>query len=223
METIKTFQLNNGKRVVISYDEDAESPRAYSENSKICIRENRNYNFPNELRYNFDLMDEERIQKKNWYHVSEDDEEGYKEEHKKLDGYYVFPISCYIHGGVSFSLTGEGLYDRFDTSSDCGFIARPKKIEYRNGLDNSMFTYWQVEAQQICREEIEIYNQRMNGEVYRYEVLKPTTRTADDGRTQTERELSQEENPCEYPTSWWNYYSIESILKDFEKYEPKEI
>lgn len=88
-------------KIEIDYD-DFASPREYSEQGMLCIRKHRDYNFPNELDFDFDAFDE-------W-----DIELPKLEENQKL-----FWLDCYEHSSIHFSLAGEGV---FDTSGKCGFI-----------------------------------------------------------------------------------------------------
>lgn len=112
MEPIKTIKLDDNHYVDVVYDENPDSPRNWDHSSKLCIREHRRYSFPNELQINFE------------------DEEDFLD---KTVGYHVFWLDCYEHSGIQFSLSGEGMQCRFDTSRKCGFIAVPKHIEWDNG------------------------------------------------------------------------------------------
>jgi hypothetical protein len=71
-------------KLVIEYDEYAESPRERGTNSKLCIREHRRYNFPNEM---------------NWDRASDED------PRQHLDTYHVFFLDCYEHSSITFSLS----------------------------------------------------------------------------------------------------------------------
>jgi hypothetical protein len=74
---IETIQLNNGNRLTILIDEDAENPRDWDNIGKLCLRKHRRYSLPNELDYE-------------WDSASEDAE-------KLYDEYYIFDIDCYEH------------------------------------------------------------------------------------------------------------------------------
>lgn len=103
MEPIKKIQLTDDVYVDVVYDEDSESPRAWDNISKLCIREHRRYNFPNELEINFDDLSSED--------AYETDDNGdtietlRQHELKKFDGYHVFWLDCYEHSGIAFSLS----------------------------------------------------------------------------------------------------------------------
>lgn len=120
-------------KVEVDYDEFVDSPRECVDNSFLCIREHRRYDFPNELDFDFDDFDE-------W-----DIELPKLEENQKL-----FWLDCYEHSGISFSLAGTGRQCRFDTSSKCGFII--------------------AESEEVAKQEIERYNQYLNGECYMVDV-----------------------------------------------------
>lgn len=135
--SIKTLQKRVGDteyKIDIDYDHFAESPREYNEWSELCIRENRRYDFPNEL----------SITEEGFENV-ELIESIAKEREQKL-----FWLDCYEHSGMSFSLAGEGMQCRFDSSPKCGFII--------------------AESEEQARAEIEEYNQYINWECYWVDV-----------------------------------------------------
>ena len=114
-------------KVEIDYDEFIDSPREYSCDSKLCLREIHFYIFPNELDFDFYAFDEWEIELPTL------------EENQKL-----FWINCYEHSRISFSLAGEG------TSGSGGFII--------------------AESEEVAKQDIEEYNQYINGECYRVDV-----------------------------------------------------
>lgn len=165
--SIKTLQKRAGDieyRVEIDYDHFAESPREYSEWSYLCIRKHRNYTFPNELDFDFEWVDsmdmlteeEDNILPMNndrWDLIERrvnDKLIELAEAEAKEKWLELFWLDCYEHSGISFSLAGEGMQCRFDTSGKCGFII--------------------AESEEQARAEIKEYNQYINWECYWVDV-----------------------------------------------------
>ncbi len=69
MDIYKSYILNNGNRLDICHDEDMQSPREWDNVGKLCIREHRRYNFPNELDYDFDSAGEDAEILYNTYYI----------------------------------------------------------------------------------------------------------------------------------------------------------
>lgn len=139
MKTVSQTITKVIPKLQIWQDEDAESPREWNDNTKLCIRKHHQYNFPNELAYDFDYEGEEG------------------EEDTRLKDYFVFPLDCYIHGWLSFSLAWQGTQCRFDTYNNVGFIVYPR-------IATESIT--EEQAREVCMQEIEEYNKYMNWEVY---------------------------------------------------------
>lgn len=192
MEGFKTYKLNNWKRLVIWYNEGADSPREQDNIWKLCIRKYRNYNFPNELKFDFDLAI---------------DEEGFDEQEKELKPYYFFALDCYEHWGIVFSLAWSWMQCQFDTSEDCGFIAIPK-------ISEGVGEITKEQALSYAEDEIKMFNQYLNWEVYRYVIQESVKRTSEDWRVRYE---------FEYEDWGCGYYDIKDILDEFKEYEPVEI
>lgn len=151
---IKRFDLDTEHYCVIGYDEQVDSPRNWGNYSKLCIREHRRHSFPNELKLDLD----------------EDNTE-------TLKGYYVFPLDCYEHSGIYFSLSGEGMQCRFDTSCGAGIFCYPTEVE---GHPVTL-----EEAKSIITSELNIYNQYLNWEVYWIQVFKRIPPVTVNGRIYT--------------------------------------
>lgn len=155
MEKLYKYLLNNGKKLVVSYDEYCDSPREWEPIGKFCIRKHRNYTFPNELSRDF---------------TSEEDPKEY------LKNYYIFPLDCYEHSGIMFSLLGEGMQCKFDTAKNCWFIAVPKKYDWYSNKERetsdkkNLVELTEEEATSIARDELEVYNQWINWECYSVEI-----------------------------------------------------
>jgi len=93
---IESFMLANWHRVRIEYDEEPINPREFENGGKLCIKPHRNYDFPNELWFDFDWEDQ------------------------RLHTYYQFGIDMYEHSGIIFRMQWV-----FDIENDMGFIAIP--------------------------------------------------------------------------------------------------
>lgn len=195
-EAIAKYMLNNWKRLVISFDECSESPRNFDEDSFLCMRKHRNYDFPNELEYDFNDLDDGWM---DWVEMS-----------KILKENYVFWIDCYEHSWIVFSLSWEWMQCKFDTSKYCGFMAVKKEL-YKT----------EEEAKKRAKEQLSIYNKRISWEVYEYLIEKSVEWKTDDWRTKIEWEPDYYSDDSIY-SCWW-YYDIKYILEEFKDLEPKEI
>lgn len=71
----------------------------------------------------------------------------------------IYPISTYEHGGIMYSL---GNQNGFDYSNN-GFYIVTDKTSAEIGVKKEDF-------EGVIRDELEIYNQYCNGEVYRFEL-----------------------------------------------------
>ena len=120
-------------KIEIDYCEFADSPREYSCDSKLCLREHRDYDFPNELDFDFDAFDEWEIELPTL------------EENQKL-----FWLSLYIHSWASFSLATydeNGRWTRWEFDYADGFIiaeseeqAKAEIEEYNSYLNWECYT-----------------------------------------------------------------------------------
>lgn len=75
----------------------------------------------------------------------------------KLQAGKMFWLDIYEHGATSYSLAGEGMQDRFDTSSNAGLIILDD--EFGNGL-----TY--AERKKLAKQCLQEYSDWANGYVY---------------------------------------------------------
>ena len=181
---MKQYLLNDWRKLEIKDWEWYDDPRKmWDYLTKLCIREHRRYDYPNELDYDFDCK-----------------------INNLTDIYYVFPLDCYEHSGIVFSLAWKGMQCQFDTASNVWFMAVPKEYDGK--------TITEEEAEKIVISEIKEYNQYINNECYRYETYTPEVWTNSKGELKTDREL---QDACD------QYLDEDDILSEFEKYEPKEI
>lgn len=191
-------------------DEDPYNPREDDNIGKLCIREHRNYKFPNELKFDFD----------DGYEDDDTVENRIKELEKS---YYIIWLDCYEHWGVVFSIHWEWMMCQFDTSQSCGFIAVPIAYcwyDIKEWNSSDCKDKWERvevktdEAYKIAKQELKDWNAYCNGEMYRYVVENKVKWTSEDWREEDEREF---EDGC------GGYYELDDILFEFEKYNPVEI
>lgn len=90
---------------------------------------------------------------------------------RKLDTGTAFILSCYQHSGISWSLKGEGMQDRFDTARVAGILFQKGKRRE---------TYEQ--RAERARQWLDIYNAWCNGEVYRVELQSYVPGEEDDAK-----------------------------------------
>lgn len=128
--TEKTF---DNYRIRVEYDDFAESPREYAD-CKLCIREHRRYDFPNELDFNFDMYDD-------W------DLTQLEEIEKSYDLYW---LDCYEHSWIAFSLTWHWMQCQWDTAKYCGFIAVKKDIQNWRDLVKKELEEWNCWLNGLC-------------------------------------------------------------------------
>lgn len=197
------IQLDDNHYVEVIYDEHNNSPRNWDNISKLCIREHRRYNFPNELNINFeDLNSDDEYS---------DTETIGQHENKKLEGYHVFNLDCYEHSSIHFSLSGTGMQCQFDTARKCWIIAVPKHIEWDNGpwyIGSKDYT--EDEAREMAKADIEIYNQYLNGEIYGFSLYQTFASV-----TIEDRDYKADDEYIDW--CWWFYDK-----KDISEHLPKE-
>lgn len=186
--------LNDWRKLEIEECEWTEDPRDYDETTKLCIREHRRYDFPNELDYSFEIVDE-------WYEWYDDPyyKNRYDEEIAKLEWYYIFPLDCYEHSGISFSLSGTGMQCQFDTSKNCWFIAVPKKDKLPN--ENIWSERSEEEARNIAKQAINTYNRYLNNECYKRTTYTPEKWTNE--KWESKIEWAFEDSCTEYEDVDW--------------------
>lgn len=130
METIHT-EKRNGFDIEITYDEYSDSPAEWG---------------------NFTL--------KHWRDVDGVDVDEHKilpELQAKFDDGRAFWVDKYEHSAVRYSLAGEGMQDRFDTSSHWGII------EFDDAyIKDTTFD----ERKEYARGDLETYTLWANGDVY---------------------------------------------------------
>lgn len=81
----------------------------------------------------------------------------------KIRAGIAWPLEAYEHGNIRYSLSGEGMQCRFDTSGNIGmlFLKDVKGMSYK-------------EREQMARECLREYNAYCNGEVYTVQIKRDT-------------------------------------------------
>lgn len=82
---------------------------------------------------------------------------------KEVDPFIILPVTCYNHSGLSFSIGNT--FDKWD-GGRVGFIYITKATAKENKLTKK-------QAEKIIKQDLETYNQYVNGDVYGYEVKNP--------------------------------------------------
>ena len=199
---MEKYLLNNGNRLVITHDEDPSDPRERSNIWKMRVQEHRHYTFPKEMDYDLD----------------DDKDRAILEKH-----YHVFMLDCFIHSTVHFSLSWAGMQCRFDTANNIWYIAVPKEMNSYDQRAWAMSTnqdkwtkriYTEKEAMDVAEDELKIYNQYTNWEVYIWIIEQPVVWTSEHGARKTTWEIVE---------SCWGYYNRKDILEEHKLLDPKEI
>jgi len=155
MKTFTKSVVTTAPRLVISYDNDPESPRSWS-NLGYFITVDRDYHSPdkNEM---IELVikrtgDEAQDQDD---HIKLIKEELESETNIKVKA--IYPVVKYEHSGVSYSL---GTKHNFDYSNN-GFYIVTEKTAKELGTAKKDF-------KKVIQQELKIFNQYCNGEVYSF-------------------------------------------------------
>lgn len=195
------IELDDSYYINIFYDESSDSPREWRDDTKMCIKETRRHRFPNELDINFDDLDndDEYGTDKDWKIITIADK-----EKEKLKGYHVYEMDCYEHSGIAFSLSGHGMQCRFDTSYNCWYFCVPEIMGTRE------------ECAKIASEQINLYNQYINWEVYCFQLMETFPPVEKDWKTYyAEDELVE----CECTH---DYYDLKEIAENIpQEYREK--
>ena len=109
---------------------------------------------------------------------------------QKLNEGTAFVLSCYQHGGIAWSLKGEGMQCQWDTAQVAGLLIW-------NGVPTDIGKTYEARTEQ-ARNFLSVYNQWCNGEVYGFSVLDVVT--AECGHK--ERRIID---------SCWGFYSVDDM------------
>lgn len=198
MFTTKVLVSTDKKiRLIVGLMEDGfiENPREYDDMVEFTTREHRHYNLPKEFNFDWDAYDEWDM-----------------EEIEEMDkNYHIFFLDCYEHSGMKWSLAWEWMQCRFDTAKRVGLMrVRKDKVGDRN------------DALNLVKDAIDLYNKRLNGEIYEWRLERLVTRKSEDGREKTEWEFldgcswfyDEDEALSDGKAIWEN---VEFLDEDWEK------
>jgi len=144
-------------RLVIKYDEDAESPRAFNDSVGYFITVDSEYKSPDDNKPLIGLVKDTGEEAKDQKDHIKRIKAGMKGWAEKVIA--IYPVVKYEHSGVSYSL---GTAHGFDYSNNGFYIVTDRTLNASGVTGDAMEKY--IEA------EIEIYNKWMNGEVYYYRL-----------------------------------------------------
>jgi hypothetical protein len=156
MIEMKTFR-NGNKKLIISVDEDAESPREWDNlGTMICFHRR------------YDLGDKHDLKRDNFNSLEELEEYLVKERKAVI----IFQLNLYDHSGISISISNSYPYnDRWD-SSRIGFIYTTKE-DIMKWFDTKRVSKEMLKkAEEILKNEVKTYDQYLNGEVYSFVVYQ---------------------------------------------------
>ena len=156
MKTFTKTTVTTEKLLKISYDMDAESPRDNDGNLGYFITKDSKYSSPDKNEQLENIM------------CTSADEAQNQEDHIQIMSNLInteteeqviaiYPIVKYEHSGISYSL---GQINGFDYSNN-GFYIITDKTQKASGVKKANF-------EKAIKEELEIYNQYANGEVYQF-------------------------------------------------------
>ena len=156
-----------------------DSPRGYDDMVEFTTREHRYYDLPKEFNFDWDAYDEWDM-----------------EEIEEMDkNYHIFFLDCYQHSNMVWSLAGEGTQCQFDTSRRAWLMrVRKDKVGDRN------------DALNLVKDAIDLYNKRLNGEIYEWRIDRLVKWTSQDWREKEEREY--------YDGCSW-YYDEDEALQEW--------
>jgi len=143
--------IKNNLRLEIFYDEYTDSPREWDNLGIMALKHSR-YNLSNEINVNmreFDTINE----------LEEYINENY-------DVRLMLGVSMYDHSGVSLSLCN---YDNFIGGWDTSLIGLIF-IENNEMFKQYYSDYSDEKLEEILQNEVDLYSQYLNGEIYRYEL-----------------------------------------------------
>lgn len=168
MKTYTQTRITTEPRLVIEYDESPESPREWS-NLGYFITVDRNYSSPDKnetLERIVKETGEEATDQANHIDLITKRVEDELNEHVEA----IYPICKYEHSGVAYSL---GTSHGFDYSNNGFYIVTTKsRAEIGVKKDKKAF-------ERFIEDELKVYNQWANGEVYRFTLYDETGEVED--------------------------------------------
>lgn len=164
---MKTYKTEVEKpKLVIKYDQDAESPRTWSNLGYFITCEGK-YNSPDEHAGLIELVKQTSEQAKDTDDhmelIKKEISSGFIGEHNKVLA--IYPVYRYKHGNVSYK---RGTAHGFDYSN-CGFYIVTDKTAEEIGMQKGKY-YGNRGFERMIDQELEQYTQWANGEVYGFEL-----------------------------------------------------
>lgn len=153
-------------------------PRDEENMAEFTTREHRYYSLPKEFSFDWDAYDE-------W---------DMKEIEEMDKDYHIFFLDCFEHWGMRWSLIWEGMQCQFDTAK------RVWLMRVQRGMVEN-----RAKAEEIVRDELKRYNQRLCWEVYGYTFERLVKWTSEDWREKSERE---------YVDGCNGFYEIDDAIED---------
>lgn len=158
MEPIKQIEYKDCK-INIYQDEHCESPNDWEDEDVFLVYDHRDFTvkrdrfYPEEIQRNI-------VKKAREYNI----------DNSYLEEYYIFPVSAYIHSGISLSLSNEEypFTSIWDTSMK-GFVLVLKNCKE----DTFDINVNEEEAKDKAENLIKTWNQYLSGDVYGYMVETP--------------------------------------------------
>ena len=139
-----------GYRIVISHDEDMESPRSWSNmGTMVCLH--------NKYLLGDTPQDIAKGDFNSWDEV--------RDEIVRRGGVLILPLGLYDHGGISMYVGSS--HDRWD-GGQVGFIYVTQDDLDREGVSIE-------KAEDILKHEVEVYDKYLRGEFVQYRVEKDNT------------------------------------------------
>jgi len=171
MKTYTKTTTTDEPRLVIEYDNDAESPRQW-DNIGVFVTKIRNYKSPDG-----NVGDEYLAM----IATSELEPDNATEHARLIVDFlamndkkpkYIYPISLYEHSNVSYTLAGDGNTCQFD-SGICGFYIVHENEETQDMTED--------EIKDCIRGELKEYTNWCNGEVYEFTLYDNDGNIEDNG------------------------------------------
>lgn len=143
-------------KLVITHDQNPESPREWSNLGYFITRE-RNYNSPDTVTYIMDIIEDTAEEATDIDNHMDLITKRIDEESDGEKVLAIYPINRYEHGEVVYSLGVKHGWDY----SNCGFYIVTDKTTKELEAKAEDF-------EKIIKQELDVYNKYANGEVYGY-------------------------------------------------------
>ena len=194
---LKTYKnITEEPLLKIEHDDDFESPREWSNVGYFLTREDRHSSPDGEDNELYSIMIEAELNASD----SEDHAKLIKKLAKEqgINVVAVHPINRYEHSSVSYSVGSASGFD----SSNCGFYIVTEETAKEIGIKKAGLL-------KAIKQELEVYNQWVHGEVYRFTLFDKDGEIADSCCGFYEIEAIRDRLPKE-----WENENLEGYLVD---------